>query len=208
MGDVGPRRAGASPTREILRKVFAENDVSYEDDHFSFEDVTIEPKPVGGPVPFWYCGGTPASARLAVEYCDGWMPGRIVAGDDRAARRRRCAKLSAEAGKADADGRGHPADLDRARPRGGAGGRQRRRACSPGRTRRQVRGSSRRPGASRRPRTSRAQLIAGTPDEVVEEVQEFEEVGVEHLVFDFRFKFDRWFEQIELLGNEVLPRVR
>ena len=27
-------------------------------------------------------------------------------------------------------------------------------------------------------------------------------------MFDFRFKFDRFFEQIELLGKEVLPRLR
>ena len=27
-------------------------------------------------------------------------------------------------------------------------------------------------------------------------------------MFDFRFKFDRLFEQIELLGTEVLPRLR
>jgi alkanesulfonate monooxygenase SsuD/methylene tetrahydromethanopterin reductase-like flavin-dependent oxidoreductase (luciferase family) len=52
------------------------------------------------------------------------------------------------------------------------------------------------------------QLIAGNPDEAVEQVQKFADLGVEHLVFDFRFKFDRWFEQIELLGNEVLPRLR
>ena len=27
-------------------------------------------------------------------------------------------------------------------------------------------------------------------------------------MFDFRFKFDRFFEQIELLGREVLPHLR
>jgi hypothetical protein len=27
-------------------------------------------------------------------------------------------------------------------------------------------------------------------------------------VFDFRFKFDRFFEQIDLLGREVLPKLR
>jgi hypothetical protein len=43
------------------------------------------------------------------------------------------------------------------------------------------------------------QLIAGNPDEAV---------GVEHLVFDFRFKFDKWYEQIELLGSEVLPKLK
>jgi alkanesulfonate monooxygenase SsuD/methylene tetrahydromethanopterin reductase-like flavin-dependent oxidoreductase (luciferase family) len=62
---------------EILRRVFTENHVTYSDDNFSFSDVTIEPKPVGGRIPFWYCGATPRSARLAVEFCDGWMPGRI-----------------------------------------------------------------------------------------------------------------------------------
>ena len=52
------------------------------------------------------------------------------------------------------------------------------------------------------------QLIVGNPDEVVEEVRKFEALGVEHLVFDFRFKFDQWYEQIELLGTEVLPKLR
>jgi len=61
----------------ILERVFTENSVDYSDDNFTFTDVTIEPKPVGGRVPFWYCGATPRSARLAVEFCDGWMPGRI-----------------------------------------------------------------------------------------------------------------------------------
>jgi alkanesulfonate monooxygenase SsuD/methylene tetrahydromethanopterin reductase-like flavin-dependent oxidoreductase (luciferase family) len=51
-------------------------------------------------------------------------------------------------------------------------------------------------------------LIAGSPEEVVEQCLKFEEAGCEHLVFDFRFKFDRFFEQIELLGQEVLPRLR
>lgn len=52
------------------------------------------------------------------------------------------------------------------------------------------------------------QLIVGNPDDVVREVKKFEALGVEHLVFDFRFKFDQWYEQIELLGAEVLPKLR
>jgi alkanesulfonate monooxygenase SsuD/methylene tetrahydromethanopterin reductase-like flavin-dependent oxidoreductase (luciferase family) len=51
-------------------------------------------------------------------------------------------------------------------------------------------------------------LIAGSPEDVVEECRKFEAAGCEHLVFDFRFKFDRFFEQIEMLGKEVLPRLR
>jgi hypothetical protein len=34
------------------------------------------------------------------------------------------------------------------------------------------------------------------------------DLGTEHLVFDLRFKFDRWFDQIELLGKEVISRFR
>ena len=64
-------------TARILNRVWTENNVDYKDDFFEFTDVTIEPKPLGGTVPFWYCGGTPASARRAVAYCDGWMPGRL-----------------------------------------------------------------------------------------------------------------------------------
>ncbi len=52
------------------------------------------------------------------------------------------------------------------------------------------------------------QLIVGSPEEAVAECRKFEALGVEHLVFDFRFKFDKWFDQIELLGSEVLPRLR
>jgi alkanesulfonate monooxygenase SsuD/methylene tetrahydromethanopterin reductase-like flavin-dependent oxidoreductase (luciferase family) len=51
-------------------------------------------------------------------------------------------------------------------------------------------------------------LIAGNPDEVISEVRKFEAVGVDHLVFDLRLRFDRWFESIELLGTHVLPALR
>lgn len=57
---------------EILRRVFTENDVSYSDTDFTFEHVTIEPKPVGGRIPFWYCGGTPAQP--------GWPRNSATAG--------------------------------------------------------------------------------------------------------------------------------
>ena len=137
---------------EILRRVFTENDVDYNDDYFSFTDVTIEPKPVGGRIPFWYCGATPRSARLAVEFCDGWMPGRIsmltlekrIADDARHGRR---------AGQARPDRRGHPADVDRGDPRGGAASTSTSPACWPGPTRRSSR-SSRRRARSRPSRTS------------------------------------------------------
>ena len=29
-----------------------------------------------------------------------------------------------------------------------------------------------------------------------------------HIVYDLRFRYEDWYEQIELLGKEVLPAVR
>ena len=103
---------------EIFRRVMVENDVAYSDDFFSFTDVTIEPKPVGGKVPVWYCGATPRSARLAVEFCDGWMPGRI----GMATLQKRIGdieRMAAEQGKRRPTDRRDPADLHRVQPGGG-----------------------------------------------------------------------------------------
>ena len=190
---------------EILRRVFTENDVSYSDDAFAFTNVTIEPKPVGGRIPFWYCGGTPRSARLAAEFCDGWMPGRISLGT-LAKRIDTLRGLSTESGR--------PMPTVAVIP-----------PTSVEATREQALSHVNIPGLlawankakfTVKPPSGRfetvedleGQLIAGDPDEVVAQVRRFENLGVEHLVFDFRFKFEQWYEQIELLGAEVLPKLR
>ena len=94
----------------IIKKVLAENNVTYKDDFYDFEDISIEPKGVG-PVPFWYCGNTPASARRAVEYAEGWMPGRTTL-KTVAARREYMQELCDEAGRSDIpDHRHHSAHI-------------------------------------------------------------------------------------------------
>lgn len=190
---------------EILRRVFTENNVTYSDDQFSFTDVTIEPKPVGGRIPFWYCGATPRSARLAVEYCDGWMPGRI----GMATLAKRIAdieKLSADAGRTRPTiAVIPPTSIEATREEA------LKYVNVPGllawanKAKFAVRPPS---GTFETVDDLSGQLIVGSPDEAVAECRAFEALGVEHLVFDFRFKFDHWYEQIELLGSEVLPKLR
>ncbi len=192
-------------TARILKKVWTENDVSYQDDFYKFEDVTIEPKPVGGPPPFWYCGNTPASARRAVDYCEGWMPGRISLATFRK-RVDTMRELSSE--------KGRPMPTPAVIP-----------PTSVEATREEALRDVNVEGLLAwannakywvKPPSGRFEtwedlegiLIAGSPEDVVEEVRKFEAAGCEHLVFDFRFKFDRFFEQIDLLGKEVLPRLR
>jgi len=189
----------------ILKRVFTENDVTYSDSQFSFSDVTIEPKPAGGPVPFWYCGATPRSARLAVEFADGWMPGRISLGT-MAARIESMRELSAAAGRAlPTVAVIPPTSIESTRERALQD------VNIPG-----LLAWANKAKFAVKPPSGRfetvedlsGQLIAGSPAEAVEEVRKFADLGVEHLVFDFRFKFDRFFEQIELLGTEVLPQLR
>jgi alkanesulfonate monooxygenase SsuD/methylene tetrahydromethanopterin reductase-like flavin-dependent oxidoreductase (luciferase family) len=190
---------------EILKRVFTENDVTYDDGIFSFENVTIEPKPVGGRVPFWYCGATPRSARLAAEYADGWMPGRISL----ATMEKRIATMRE---MTDASGRPMPTvavipptSIEETRDEA------LKHVNIPGllawanKAKFAVKPPS---GRFETVEDLEGQLIVGDPDEAVEELKKFEAIGTEHLVFDFRFKFDRFFEQIELLGTEVLPKMR
>ena len=189
---------------KILRQVFTENDVTYEDENFTFKDVSIEPKPAGGRVPFWYCGATPRSARLAVEFCDGWMPGRIsMATLDKRVHTMR--ELSEEAGRAlPTVAVIPPTSIEPTREEA------LQHVNIPGllawanKAKYAVKPPS---GRFETVEDLSGQLIVGTPEDALAEIERFAETGVEHLVFDFRFKFDRWFDQIELLGEEVISKV-
>jgi alkanesulfonate monooxygenase SsuD/methylene tetrahydromethanopterin reductase-like flavin-dependent oxidoreductase (luciferase family) len=190
---------------EILRRVFTENNVDYFDENFSFTDVSIEPKPLGGRVPFWYCGATPRSARLAVEFCDGWMPGRISLAT-MAKRIDTMRTMSAEAGReVPTIAVIPPTSIEETREKALE------HVNVPGllawanKAKFAVKPPS---GTFETVEDLEGQLIVGNPDEAVQELHKFEALGVEHLVFDFRFKFDRFFEQVELLGSEVLPKFR
>lgn len=189
---------------EIFRQVFERNNVTYQDDYYSFEDVSIEPKPTGGRIPFWYCGATPRSARLAVEFCDGWMPGRISM-LTLEKRINSIEKLSTEQGRSRPTiAVIPPTSVEESREEA------LKYVNVPG-----LLAWANKAKFTVKPPSGRfetvddleGQLIAGSPEQVVEECRKFEAIGVEHLVFDFRFKFDRFYEQIEILGKEVLPRL-
>ena len=108
---------------------------------------------------------------------------------------------------AHADDRGDPAHVDRGHPRSGAVGSEPRRPAGLGQQAGQVVGQA--PvGPLRHGHRHRGLAHRRHPDEVVEQVRRFADVGVEHLVFDLRMNFDRWFASVELLGREVLPALR
>lgn len=185
--------------------VFKNDEVTYSDDHYSFEEVTLYPKPAGK-IPFWYGGATPASARRAAEYCDGWIPGRITLKtiEKRVQKMREIIEENgrpmptvgvvppttiAETEKEAWEGTSVEGLLKWANERG----------------KWWVKPES---GRFETAEDIEGSLIAGTPDQVVDQTRRFEDVGVDHLVFDTRLSFERWFENIDLLGREVLPKLR
>ena len=189
----------------ILRLVAEGSDVSYKDEYYEFENVTIEPRPVGGPVPYWYCGGTPASVRLAVSYCDGWWPGRINLPtmvkrleymDEQCEQHGREDRPTIAVIPPTSLGDTREEALSHVNVEG---------LCAwANKARFWEKPAS---GSFQTAEDLEGSLIAGTTDDVIAELEKFAEIGTEHLVFDLRFRFDDWYDQIDALG-EVIAKVR
>ena len=203
LGDI-PRVEMLKETIQILRSFVDDGVASHHSDIFEFSDVSVVPVP--SKLSIWWCSGTPASARIAVDLGLGWLPGRITL-DTIRLRRQRMAERSAAASLA--------------MPRIGV--------VAPTRI-----GSSREEaiesvnlegllkwandygkwwvkpasGGFETADDLQGSLIAGSADDVVAEVAAFREAGVDYLVFDLRTQFDQWMDLIQLLGEDVLPRVR
>lgn len=51
-------------------------------------------------------------------------------------------------------------------------------------------------------------ILAGSPADIVRQSKIYEDIGAYHIVYDLRLRFRDWYEQIDLLGNEVLPELK
>lgn len=199
-----PRVSLVTETIEIMRAAWSGQPVSFHGKHYQFDDVTMVPGPVGGSVPLWFCGNTPKSVRLAVEHCEGWMPGRIGI-DTLRQRVSTMQRLTQEAGRPPLTiGIIPSASVHESRARALA----------------QVNVDGLLAWANQarfwaKPASGKFQdvsdldgvLLYGTPDDVTAQVLRLAEAGAQHVVFDFRMSFSRWEEQMELIGTHVLPNL-
>ena len=189
----------------IMKLLWSGKEESFEGKFYKFHDVDIHPSPSSpGSIPVWYCGNSPASARRAVEYCEGWMPGRITI-KTFAKRVERLHRLAAQAGK--------PVPTASAIP-----------ITSPVRTK--AEGESKVNWHEMMEQAIKAKwelpdsgkwetaddlegaLIAGPPEKIIEETRKYHRVGGTHIVWDLRFRFNEWEECLGILGEEVLPELR
>lgn len=189
---------------EICRKLWSGGRVSFKSEYFDFSDVALKPTPVK-PIPIWYGGGTPAACRRAVQYCEGWMPARTtlatftkLMGYIRA--------LCQKAGKPMINAAVMPFT---------SVGKNRDAALREVSIESLVAEANKFPtwvkpsgGMFSKLDDIRGLILAGTPDDIARDTRAYEQAGADHIVYDLRFRYADWHEQIDFLGKDVLPALR
>jgi alkanesulfonate monooxygenase SsuD/methylene tetrahydromethanopterin reductase-like flavin-dependent oxidoreductase (luciferase family) len=188
----------------LCRRFWSGEKITYKDEYFDFADVELKPTP-SKKIPIWYGGGTPASCRRAVDYCDGWMPGRIPT----ATFNRMVKYLEEQAKQA-----GKPMVTTGAIPITSID-KNRDDALSKVNVKGLINEGNKKPtwvkpasGTFSKLEDIEGLLMAGTPADIARDTKRYEDAGLNHIVFDLRFRYADWYQQIDLLGQEVLPAVR
>jgi alkanesulfonate monooxygenase SsuD/methylene tetrahydromethanopterin reductase-like flavin-dependent oxidoreductase (luciferase family) len=189
----------------VMRKLWTGEEVEFHGKFYDFEKVDIHPSPASErSIPIWYCGNSLASIRRAVEYCDGWMPGRITLKTFK----KRVSRMN---WLADQAGREHLTAA--AIP-----------ITSPGKTKEEGEGKVNWPEMMEQAISAKWELpdsgkwetaddlegalIAGPPEKIIQETRKYQDAGLTHIVYDLRFRFDEWMENVHFLGELVLPELR
>ena len=176
-------------------------DASHRGSLIGFDDLTLDPAPPRD-LTLLYCGSSLVAIRRAVRFTDGWFPGRCpIRVFDRLSARLR--EEAGAAGKAMRIAIVPLVSLDRTRER----------ALAKVNVEGVLEESRRKPawrpdGPFDSAEDLRGALIAGTSADVVEDLHQLQERGVDEVVLDLRERMDAFEEGIEQLGAEVLPSFR
>ena len=60
---------------QIIIKLWSEDNVNFEGEHYRLEDATIAPKPVQSPMPLWVGGSAAAAIERTAKWGTGWQAG-------------------------------------------------------------------------------------------------------------------------------------
>ena len=171
---------------------------SHRGSRIDFDDLTLDPAPPRD-LTLLYCGSSLAAIRRAVRFADGWFPGRCpLRVFDRLSGRLR--EEAGAAGKTMRVAIVPMVSLDRSREV----------ALAKVNVEGILEESRRKPpwrpdGPFDSAEDLRGALIAGTAEDVVEELRGLEHRGVDEVVLDLRERMDAFEEGIEQIGAEVLP---
>ena len=200
-----PERAKlAEINLDICRRLWAGEKLTHRSEYFAFENVALKPVPVQ-PIPIFIGGSTPAACRRAVASGDGWMPARINL-PTFASRVEYLHALCQQAQK--------PMVRTAVMPFTTIGKNQD--AALSGIDVKSLIDDAYNFSMWVKPPSGKFEtladihgvILAGSPADIARESRAYEQAGADHIVYDLRLRFADWHEQIDLLGNEVLPALR
>jgi probable F420-dependent oxidoreductase len=69
------RGARANEALEVMTRLWSEERVTFEGEHYRYEDASIAPRPTQQPMPLWIGGSSPAAVRRVLRFGNGWLAG-------------------------------------------------------------------------------------------------------------------------------------
>jgi probable F420-dependent oxidoreductase len=189
---------------EICRKLWRGEKLTHQSEYFAFEDVALKPTPVQ-PIPVYIGGSTRAACRRAVAFGDGWMPARInlptfvkrIDYLQMLCRQTQRPMVRSAVMPFTTIGKDQAAALQGIDVNG--------LLDEAYNFAMWVKPDS---GKFETLADLQGVIMAGSPADIVRESRAYERAGADHIVYDLRLRFDDWYEQLDLLGNEVLPALR
>jgi probable F420-dependent oxidoreductase len=82
----------------LLRRLWTEEQVDHQGPRFSYEGLSIQPKPIQQPIEVWLGGSAPSELRRVGRLGDGWLPS-LIRPSEAAAARTVVETAAAEAGR-------------------------------------------------------------------------------------------------------------
>lgn len=202
----------------IMRRLWTEDEVTFEGKFFNLQNARLEPKPVQpGGVPIWLGAWGPLGMRRAATIADAWLPGPTAKMDKLLSARDQYHEELRKAGK---DPASVPSPLTREVIVAATEERARELAerhlminykneYGGGTWNHPLIGNTDSARVDVLDEIGRDRFIVGTPEQCIAKIQHFREtVGVDHLICRLFFPgmpHEHIMEELRLLANEVMP---
>jgi alkanesulfonate monooxygenase SsuD/methylene tetrahydromethanopterin reductase-like flavin-dependent oxidoreductase (luciferase family) len=186
---------------ELCRRFWAGEKVSHQDRYYNFRDVELKPVPVS-PIPIWCGGSTPAACRRVVEFGDGWLPARITLATF-AKRMEYLREISKEAKRSMMPAGVMPlTSIAKDREAALRHVNVNSLIIEANKNSTWVKPAG---GMFSTVDDIRGLILAGSSKDIVQGTRAYQAAGADFVVFDLRFRSPDWYQQIDWLGQEVLP---
>ena len=183
-------------TFEIVRLLCTQENASYHGKHYTFENVSINPKPLQHPLPMWIGAGADVAIRRTAQIADawvispGWTPGMIEE------------KLHLYRAALQEYGRSSQVQETILR-------RDIHLAPTAAQARQDAKPILERGYRGFGPQEIEESLIVGGPDECIRYLEQMQRLGIDHLLFRCALRDPQHaLQTIRVLGTEVIPHFK